>query len=127
MEKEDVIKQISDEDYEKLQRLKKVASRSFTSLTPARKDKYYIQSKYTVRSYLHLDDTIRSLLNVCILSLEAHSEINNQYHDIYEMPKQVGTVLKVARGLLPSGEMEYLDEMRDLLFAVDEFPFDEDY
>lgn len=128
MEKEDVVKEISNEDAEKLQQFKELARSSFRSLKPAQgyRKGYFIKNDFTIDSYLHLDDTIKCLLNVCILSLDGYSEINNRYHKINEMPRQVATVLKLARGLIPSEEFEYLDEIRELLLKEDESPSEKD-
>lgn len=122
MEKEDVKKEISNEDAKKLQEIRKLAKWSFTTLRPARKNSYFINNDFTIPGYLYLDDTLKCLLNVCIMTLDGYCETNHRNHEIYEMHKQVAVVLRLARGLIPSEELEYLDEIRDLLLSEDESP-----
>ena len=97
----------------KLERIQELGNENFVLLTPtgSKHEDCYL-NYLRVPDYLYLFDTLKSMLNVCILALDEQVDetliINNRESD-------VKAVLEFAKNLIPMEEGNYLDKMRELM------------
>ncbi|MCC9019136.1 hypothetical protein [Flavobacterium lipolyticum] len=77
----------------------------FTSLKPEQQNDLVV-SRFKIASYHELNSTISSLLRTCIQTLK---------NDPSETDIDIMNLLEIALQLLPSDEMELLDELHKIL------------
>lgn len=115
------VQELSDyfEDEEKnkelstLGKIKTLSQQNLNLLSPIGgiKKGYYL-NYVRVYDYSELFDTLKSMLNVCILALEGQQDCTL---DIYHKESDVKRVLSFAKYLIPFEEGNFLDEIRELI------------
>ena len=73
---------------------------------------------FSVEGYQDLLFHIEAMINVCVLALGNPNA--EEHKNIREPHAQVQTVLEVAAQLIPFEEAELLDEMRELIWKIEE-------
>jgi len=114
--KADQIEQQSlEETLSKLEKIKELSEENFVLLNPIGRirEGYYL-NYFRVYNYVQLFDTLKSMLNVCILALDERTDCTL---DIRDRESDVKSVLEFAKYLIPSEEGNYLDEMRELMLS----------
>jgi len=108
--KEELLKALAN-----MEKVKQLSKENFKLLSPigGNQEGYYL-NYVRVYDYLELFSTLKSMLNVSILSLEEQQDstlhINNKESDVRK-------VLEFAKNLIPLEEGIFLDEMRKIMLS----------
>ncbi len=105
-------------DSSKLEEIYQLSKQNLKLLSPigAIQEGYYL-NYVRVYDYVQLFDTLKSLLNVCILALDEQQDytinISNKESDVKK-------VLEFSKNLIPLEEGNYLDRMRELILSKED-------
>ncbi|SFT07727.1 hypothetical protein SAMN04487906_2810 [Zhouia amylolytica] len=97
------------------EKIKQLSNENFVLLSPTGgKEGDYYMNYVRIYGYAELFRTLKSVVNVCVLSLEGQIDLTL---DIKNKEDDVIRVLEFAKCLIPLEEGIYLDEMRKLMLS----------
>ena len=100
-----------------LEKIRKLSVRYFNTLKPVADRKDIYTAEIRVLNYFELTYVVSNLLKLCILALDQEApEISKT---VKNTSINVGVVLEIVAQLLPLDEIEFLDEMHQIL--IDDF------
>lgn len=102
----------------KLEEIYRLSKENLKLLTPIGgiQEGYYL-NYVRVYDYVQLFDTLKSMLNVCILALDEQQDYTN---NILNKESDVKKVLEFSKNLIPLEEGNYLDRMRELILSKED-------
>lgn len=96
-----------------LDKIRKLSVRYFNTLKPVTDRKDIYTAEIRVLNYFELTYVVSNLLKLCILALDQEApEISKT---VKNTSINVGVVLEIIAQLLPLDEIEFLDEMHQIL------------
>lgn len=98
-----------------LENIRKLSVRYFKTLKPVTDKTDMYTAEIRVLNYYELAYVISNMLKLCILALDQEApEISNT---VKNTSINVGVVLEIVTQLLPINEIEFLDEMHQMLMT----------
>lgn len=98
-----------------LENIRKLSVRYFKTLQPVTDKTDMYTAEIRVLNYFELAYVISNMLKLCILALDQEApEISNT---VKNTSIKVGVVLEIVTQLLPIDEIEFLDEIHQMLIA----------
>jgi hypothetical protein len=101
----------------KEEQIRELVDRYFNTLKPKEETEFGV-AQIRMEGYCELSYTIFNLVKLCILALD--QEAPRISRTIKSSSVDVGVVLKIVAQLLPRDEIEFLDEINDMLMEDQE-------
>lgn len=96
-----------------LEKIRKLSGRYFNTLKPVTHRKDIYTAEIRVLNYFELTYVVSNMLKLCILALDQEApEISKT---VKNTSINVGVVLEIIAQLLPLDEIEFLDEIHEML------------
>lgn len=98
-----------------LENIRKLSVRYFNTLKPVTHKTDIYTAEIRVLSYYELAYVISNMLKLCILALDQEAPVIS--NTVKNTSINVGVVLEIVTQLLPVNEIEFLDEIQQLLIV----------
>lgn len=104
---------MKENEIKNLEKIRKLSGRYFNTLKPVTDRKDIYTAEIRVLNYFELTYVVSNMLKLCILALDQEApEISKT---VKNTSINVGVVLEIITQLLPLDEIEFLDEIHQML------------